>query len=86
VWAKRGRIAGSFRCLKGVQAASVDELAQVEGLARRWRKKFTRTPLVPLNIPNLLTWLRILLIPVFAAVFYLRPHGCSRSGSTSPRH
>ncbi|HUW50872.1 MAG TPA: CDP-diacylglycerol--glycerol-3-phosphate 3-phosphatidyltransferase [Sulfuricella sp.] len=26
---------------------------------------------MPLNIPNLLTWLRILLIPVFAAVFYL---------------
>ncbi|NNM69593.1 MAG: CDP-diacylglycerol--glycerol-3-phosphate 3-phosphatidyltransferase [Gallionella sp.] len=34
---------------------------------------------MPLNIPNLLTWLRILLIPVFVAVFYLsdqtlRPH------------
>lgn len=28
---------------------------------------------MPLNIPNLLTWLRILLIPVFAAVFYLPP-------------
>ena len=27
---------------------------------------------MPLNIPNLLTWLRILLIPVFAAVFYLQ--------------
>jgi CDP-diacylglycerol--glycerol-3-phosphate 3-phosphatidyltransferase/cardiolipin synthase len=26
---------------------------------------------MPLNIPNLLTWLRILLIPVFLAVFYL---------------
>lgn len=26
---------------------------------------------MPLNIPNLLTWLRIMLIPVFAAVFYL---------------
>ncbi len=26
---------------------------------------------MPLNIPNLLTWLRILLIPVFAAVYYL---------------
>jgi len=26
---------------------------------------------MPLNIPNLLTWLRILLIPVFATVFYL---------------
>ena len=26
---------------------------------------------MPLNIPNLLTWLRILLIPVFVAVFYL---------------
>lgn len=28
---------------------------------------------MPLNIPNLLTWLRILLIPVFASVFYLPP-------------
>ncbi len=26
---------------------------------------------MPLNIPNLLTWLRIILIPVFVAVFYL---------------
>ncbi len=26
---------------------------------------------MPLNIPNLLTWLRIVLIPVFVAVFYL---------------
>ncbi|MDP1703498.1 MAG: CDP-diacylglycerol--glycerol-3-phosphate 3-phosphatidyltransferase, partial [Sulfurimicrobium sp.] len=26
---------------------------------------------MPLNIPNLLTLLRILLIPVFVAVFYL---------------
>lgn len=26
---------------------------------------------MPLNIPNLLTWMRILLIPVFVAVFYL---------------
>jgi cardiolipin synthase len=26
---------------------------------------------MPLNIPNLLTWLRILLIPVFVSVFYL---------------
>ena len=26
---------------------------------------------MPLNIPNLLTWLRILLIPVFIGVFYL---------------
>ncbi|MGB8517900.1 MAG: CDP-diacylglycerol--glycerol-3-phosphate 3-phosphatidyltransferase, partial [Gallionella sp.] len=25
---------------------------------------------MPINIPNLLTWLRILLIPVFVAVFY----------------
>ncbi len=28
---------------------------------------------MPLNIPNLLTWLRIVLIPLFVAVFYL-PH------------
>jgi len=26
---------------------------------------------MPLNVPNLLTWLRILLIPVFVSVFYL---------------
>jgi CDP-diacylglycerol---glycerol-3-phosphate 3-phosphatidyltransferase len=26
---------------------------------------------MPINIPNLLTWLRILLIPVFVSVFYL---------------
>jgi cardiolipin synthase len=29
---------------------------------------------MPLNIPNLLTWLRILLIPVFVSVFYLTDH------------
>jgi CDP-diacylglycerol--glycerol-3-phosphate 3-phosphatidyltransferase/cardiolipin synthase len=28
---------------------------------------------VPLNIPNLLTWLRILLIPLFVGIFYLEP-------------
>ena len=26
---------------------------------------------MPLNIPNLLTWARILLIPLFVCVFYL---------------
>ena len=25
---------------------------------------------MPLNIPNLLTWLRILLIPLFVGIFY----------------
>lgn len=35
-------------------------------------KKFTDNCIdMPLNIPNLLTWFRILLIPVFVAVFYL---------------
>ena len=36
-------------------------------------KRFTSgyTERMPLNIPNLLTWLRILLIPVFVTVFYL---------------
>jgi len=29
---------------------------------------------MPLNVPNLLTWLRILLIPVFVSVFYLSDH------------
>ena len=28
---------------------------------------------MPLNIPNLLTWARILLIPLFVGVFYARP-------------
>ncbi len=32
---------------------------------------------MPLNIPNLLTWLRILLIPVFVAVFYLTDNSLS---------
>ncbi len=32
---------------------------------------------MPLNIPNLITWLRILLIPVFVAVFYLSDHTLS---------
>ncbi len=32
---------------------------------------------MPLNIPNLLTWLRILLIPVFVSVFYLSDHTLS---------
>ena len=29
---------------------------------------------MPLNIPNLLTWLRICLIPLFVAIFYLPQH------------
>lgn len=32
---------------------------------------------MPQNIPNLLTWLRILLIPVFVSVFYLSDHTLS---------
>ena len=32
---------------------------------------------MPLNIPNLITWLRILLIPVFVSVFYLSDHTLS---------
>jgi cardiolipin synthase len=32
---------------------------------------------MPLNIPNLLTWLRILLIPVFVSVFYLSDNSLS---------
>ena len=32
---------------------------------------------MPLNIPNLLTWLRIILIPVFVAVFYLSDQSLS---------
>jgi cardiolipin synthase (CMP-forming) len=38
-------------------------------LPKRIINSYTRP--MPLNIPNLLTWLRILLIPVFVAVFYL---------------
>ncbi len=34
-------------------------------------RNYCEHALVPLNIPNLLTWLRIVLIPVFVAVFYL---------------
>ena len=35
-------------------------------------KKFTDNCIdMPLNIPNLLTWFRILMIPVFVAVFYV---------------
>lgn len=29
---------------------------------------------MPLNLPNLLTWLRILLIPLIVAVYYFPPH------------
>ncbi len=29
---------------------------------------------MPLNIPNILTWLRILLIPLFVAIYYLPQH------------
>lgn len=32
---------------------------------------------MPLNLPNLLTWLRILLIPLFVAIFYLPDHWIS---------
>src|ERR1035438_2762531 len=37
----------------------------------RTSQKETALPAKMLNIPNLLTWLRILLIPVFVLVFYL---------------
>ena len=41
--------------------------------AKHLLKRFisSYTEYMPLNIPNLLTWLRILLIPVFVSVFYL---------------
>ena len=44
--------------------------------AKHLLKRFTNsyTSNMPLNIPNLLTWLRILLIPVFVSVFYLADH------------
>ena len=32
---------------------------------------------MPLNIPNLLTWARIVLIPLFVGVFYLPSHWLS---------
>jgi len=32
---------------------------------------------MPLNIPNLLTWARIVLIPLFVGVFYFPPHWLS---------
>ena len=38
-------------------------------MLKRFISSYTRD--MPLNIPNLLTWLRILLIPVFVSVFYL---------------
>jgi len=38
-------------------------------LLKRFISSYTSP--MPLNIPNLLTWLRILLIPVFVSVFYL---------------
>src|ERR1035437_9882952 len=30
--------------------------------------------MTPVNIPNLLTWARILLIPLFVGVYYVPPH------------
>jgi len=38
-------------------------------LLKRIASGYTRH--MPINVPNLLTWLRILLIPVFVSVFYL---------------
>ena len=44
-------------------------------MLKRFISSYTRALpnkfIMPLNIPNLLTWLRILLIPVFVTVFYL---------------
>jgi len=44
-------------------------------LLKRFISSYTSR--MPLNIPNLITWLRILLIPVFVAVFYLSDHTLS---------
>ncbi len=38
---------------------------------------------MPLNIPNLLTWLRILLIPLFLVVFYVPDTWLSRAAEES---
>ena len=52
-------------------AAAVDEIAQVEGISRRWRSASTGTGLEQVNVPDLVTLLRIVLIPVLVGVFYL---------------
>jgi phosphatidylglycerophosphate synthase len=40
---------------------------------------------MPLNIPILLTWLRIILIPLLIAVYYLPEAWVRASGATSRR-
>lgn len=44
-------------------------------LLNRFTSSYTSN--MPLNVPNLLTWLRILLIPVFVSVFYLTDNSLS---------
>src|SRR5690606_15265443 len=35
---------------------------------------------MPMNLPNFLTWLRIMAIPLFVGIFYLPPEWLSPSG------
>jgi hypothetical protein len=70
--ARRKKLLAQFGGFDGVKAATIEDLCRVNGISRRWPKKSTRpSDEMPLNIPNLLTWARILLIPLVVGVYYL---------------
>jgi hypothetical protein len=72
VGAKRRQrlLARSAACAGSCRRASTT-FAQVGGISRALAgAHLRRAALMPLNIPNLLTWLRIFLIPLFVGIFY----------------
>jgi hypothetical protein len=70
--ARRKKLLAQFGGLDGVKAATIEDLCRVDGISRRLAEEIHKPCAeMPLNIPNLLTWARILLIPLVVGVYYL---------------